>query len=77
MFNAMSYNKGFVAFTLLIFTLVLVTKYRKKVIDKALLQRLQEIFANTCEKWGSKLTDFNGEPDHVHLVINFPRLRGN
>jgi putative transposase len=51
---------------------VLVTKYRKKVIDKAILQRLQEIFASTCEKWGSKLTDFNGESDHVHLVIDFP-----
>ena len=28
--------------------------------------RLPEILASTCEKWGSKLKDFKGEPDHVH-----------
>ncbi|MFM7546970.1 MAG: transposase, partial [Synechococcales cyanobacterium] len=45
------------------------TKYRKKIIDKPILQRLQEIVAHTCEKkWSSQLTDCNGESDHVHLV---------
>ncbi|NBO30184.1 MAG: hypothetical protein EBV05_00835 [Cyanobacteria bacterium WB6_1B_304] len=34
---------------------VLVTKYRKEIIDKAILQRLQEIVPNTCEQWGSTL----------------------
>jgi putative transposase len=68
----MSYNKGYRCVYSLNIHLVLVTKYRKKIIDKAILNRLQEIFTNTCEKWGSKLTDFNGEPDHVHLVIDFP-----
>ncbi|MEB3177708.1 MAG: IS200/IS605 family transposase [Nostocaceae cyanobacterium] len=68
----MSYNKGYRCVYSLNIHLVLVTKYRKKVIDKTIRQRLQEIFANTCEKWGSKLTDFNGESDHVHLVIDFP-----
>ena len=29
---------------------------------------MQEIFAHTCEKWSSQLTDCNGESDHVHLV---------
>jgi putative transposase len=72
MFSAMNYNKGYRCVYSLNIHLVLVTKYRKKVIDKAILQRLQEIFASTCEKWGSKLTDFNGESDHVHLVIDFP-----
>ena len=64
----MSYNKGdrrLYSFTI---DLVLVTKYRKKIIDKGILKRLQEIVANTCEQWGSTLTDFNGESHHVHLV---------
>ncbi len=52
--------------------LVLVTKYRKKVIDKAMLTRLGEIFASTCQKWHSELREFNGEADHVHLLINYP-----
>jgi putative transposase len=68
----MSYNKGYRCLYLLNIHLVLVTKYRKKVIDKAILNRLQEIFASTCKKWDSNLTDFNGESDHVHLVIDFP-----
>ncbi|NJM74760.1 MAG: IS200/IS605 family transposase [Acaryochloridaceae cyanobacterium RU_4_10] len=52
--------------------LVLVTKYRKKVISKAMLNRLSEIFESTCHKWRCELVEFNGEPDHVHLLINFP-----
>ncbi|NJK53658.1 MAG: IS200/IS605 family transposase [Acaryochloridaceae cyanobacterium RU_4_10] len=52
--------------------LVLVTKYRKKVINKDMLSRLSEIFESTCQKWRCELVEFNGEPDHVHLLINFP-----
>ncbi len=37
-----------------------------------MLSRLQEIFENTCTKWRSKVTEFNGESDHVHLVISYP-----
>ena len=43
--------------------LVLVTKYRKKVISKAILKRLEEIFTNTCDKWECRLVEFNGEAD--------------
>ena len=50
--------------------LVLVTKYRRKVIHAAMLQRLKEIFATTCQKWECELKEFNGEPDHVHLLID-------
>lgn len=49
--------------------LVIVTKYRRQVIHAAMLQRLKEIFAATCEKWDCKLTEFSGEPDHVHMLI--------
>ncbi|MBU6187408.1 MAG: transposase [Cyanobacteria bacterium REEB444] len=38
------------------------------MIDKSILQRLQEIVAHTCEKWSSQLTYCIGESDHVHLV---------
>jgi putative transposase len=50
--------------------LVLVTKYRYKVINALLLKRLQEIFAATCQKWDCCLQEFNGEADHVHLLID-------
>jgi putative transposase len=52
--------------------LVLVTKYRRQVITADVLRRLNEIFDATCAKWRCTLKEFNGENDHVHLVISFP-----
>ncbi len=52
--------------------LVLVTKYRRKVINLELLTRLKEIFKSVLEKWDSELIEFNGEADHVHLLISYP-----
>jgi len=68
----MSYNIGHRAVYSLNIHLVLVKKYRRKIINQTMLSRLQEIFENTCSKWRSKLTEFNGESDHVHLVISYP-----
>lgn len=51
--------------------LVLVTKYRRKVINAQVLKRLEEIFHATCLKWECRLLEFNGEADHVHLLIDF------
>jgi putative transposase len=50
--------------------LVLVTKYRYRVISTPVLNRLKEIFAATCEKWECELTEFNGESDHIHMLID-------
>lgn len=52
--------------------LVLVTKYRRKVINQTMLTRLNAIFQSTCSKWRSELREFNGEADHVHLLISYP-----
>jgi len=49
--------------------LVLVTKYRRKCINKAILSRLEEIVTELCKKWDSKLLEFNGEADHIHLLL--------
>ncbi len=68
----MTLKRGFRTVYDLNIHLVLVTKYRKKVIDKAMLSRLNEIFESTVQKWRCELVEFNGEPDHVHLLINFP-----
>jgi putative transposase len=48
-----------------------VTKYRKKVINKEVLSRLEQIFRDTCFKWESSVVEFNGEEDHVHLLIDY------
>ena len=52
--------------------LVLVTKYRRKVISNEMLDRLGEIFDETLRRWECSLIEFNGEQDHVHLLF-----RGN
>src|SRR5262245_18617272 len=54
----------------LTYHLVLTTKYRRKVITKEMLIRLHEIFDETLKKWDCKLIEFNGEGDHVHLLLN-------
>lgn len=50
--------------------LVLVTKYRRKVINTEVLARLEEIFRATALKWDCEVTEFNGESDHVHMLID-------
>lgn len=50
--------------------LVIVTKYRKKVISSQIMERLGSIFRGLLDQWDGELLEFNGEPDHVHLLIS-------
>jgi len=50
--------------------IVFVTKYRKNVITESILARLKEIFAKLCETQKCGLVEFNGEADHVHLLVD-------
>jgi putative transposase len=67
-----SYERGFRSVYSLTAHAVFVTKYRRKVINSTLSRRLKEIFTETCQKWNCKLQEFNGESDHVHLLISYP-----
>jgi putative transposase len=49
--------------------LVFVTKYRRDVLTKTMLERLNEIFTETCEQMDCELLEHNGEDDHVHLMV--------
>ncbi|MTF40465.1 IS200/IS605 family transposase [Cyanobacterium aponinum] len=66
-----NYNKGFRSVYKLTAHIVLVTKYRKKAISEKILLRLKEIFTETLIKWECDLVEFNGESDHVHLLIDY------
>lgn len=35
-----------------------------------MLDRLKEITIDLCLKWGVELLEFNGEADHVHLLLD-------
>lgn len=52
--------------------LVFVTKYRRSVFTKAVLEDLKEIFASVCQDFEAELVEFDGEKDYVHLLINYP-----
>ena len=52
--------------------LVFVTKYRGKVFNDAHLKSLESLFNRVCQDFEAELREFNGEADHVHLLVNFP-----
>ena len=52
--------------------LVFTPKYRKKIFKKEHLQTMKEVFENVCKKMDCELIEFNGEADHVHLLIEYP-----
>jgi len=52
--------------------LVFVTKYLRGVFTKAILEDLQEIFASVCTDFEAGLVEFDGEDDHVHLLVEYP-----
>ncbi|VAW11320.1 Mobile element protein [hydrothermal vent metagenome] len=33
---------------------------------------MEEVFIHICEKFETELVEFNGEQDHIHLLINYP-----
>jgi len=52
--------------------LVFVTKYRRDVFTKEILNDLRPIFASVCSDFESELIEFEREDDHVHLLVNYP-----
>ena len=52
--------------------LVFVTKYRHDVFTSEHLTALEHVFADVCRSFDCRLEEFNGETDHVHLLISFP-----
>jgi putative transposase len=52
--------------------LVFVAKYRKHVFTKLILSEMKEIFHDVCKDFEAILVEFEGEKDHVHLLVNYP-----
>ena len=49
--------------------LVLVVKYRRKVIDDKISNRLKEIFEYISPKYNVILEEWNHDKDHIHLLF--------
>jgi putative transposase len=52
--------------------LVFVTKYRHPVFTGRHLERMEQVMRDVCADFETELAEFNGESDHVHLLVNFP-----
>lgn len=54
----------------LFYHLIFVTKYRRKVFTVGMIKFLHSVFYDTCLQMQAELLEFNGEDDHVHLLIS-------
>jgi len=52
--------------------LVFVTKCRCKVFTKTILEEMRAIFEKVCKDFESVLDEFDGDDDHVHLLVHYP-----
>lgn len=52
--------------------LVFVTKYRYNILTGEHIEYLRSVFKETLEEMGGTLEEFDGERNHVHLLIQYP-----
>ena len=52
--------------------LVFVTKYRRGVISNRVRTFLKEVMTKVCQDFDAELMEFDGEDDHVHLLVAYP-----
>jgi putative transposase len=52
--------------------LVFVTKYRRAVFTDAMLTYTDQTMRGVCSDLDAALVEFNGEADHVHLLVCYP-----
>ncbi len=52
--------------------LVFVSKYRKKLFTKEVLNFMETVFRDVCTNLEAELKEFNGEGDRVHRLVNYP-----
>lgn len=52
--------------------LVFTPKYRKKIFTNEHFVVMRKVFTDVCVKSNAKLEEFDGEADHVHLLVLYP-----
>ncbi|MCM1973118.1 MULTISPECIES: IS200/IS605 family transposase [unclassified Streptomyces] len=52
--------------------LVFVTRYRRGVFNDDMLAVCEAAMRKVCEDFEAELVEFNGEDDHVHLLVHYP-----
>ncbi|MCB5226044.1 IS200/IS605 family transposase [Alishewanella sp. 16-MA] len=52
--------------------LVFVSKYRRPALTGTMLKHCEAIFKEQCKKQNVFLHEFNGDSDHVHILVQIP-----
>ena len=52
--------------------LVFTPKYRKNIFTKEHFDLMCQVFENVCTKMDATLVEFDGEANHVHLLVLYP-----
>jgi putative transposase len=52
--------------------LVITPKYRRGPFTDEILQRCEEVMRDVCTDFRAQPREFNGERDHVHLLVHYP-----
>ena len=52
--------------------LVFTPKYRRGPFTDEILRRCEEVMRAVCADFETELVEFNGEKDHVHLLVHYP-----
>ena len=67
----MKYKKSSHSSYLIQAHIIFATKYRERKFSGEMLDKIQFIINRECVRLKSELVEFNGEPDHVHMVISY------
>jgi len=70
----MEYRMGRHVVTSLHVHLVFVTKWRRGMLDDDVLACLRGTYTSVAEGFGAVLVECDGDKDHVHLLVENPRL---
>lgn len=54
---------------LMYYHLILVIKYRRKVIDESKSERLKEVFEYISPNYKIELQEWNHDKDHIHIIF--------
>lgn len=54
---------------MLYYHLILVVKYRRKVLDDTISGRAEDIFSYICPRYGITMEEWNHDMDHVHVMF--------
>ena len=54
---------------LLQYHIVLVTKYRHPILEGKIKESVYTIIQSICDEKGYNILEMNGEPDHVHILL--------